>query len=77
MKNWNGNGALMKTAGDPREYDLTPEELAERDKIDIKNLGVGILVSASFFCLGIIVNKLMLLADPNKTSLEIFMLMLG
>lgn len=64
---WNGNGSLMKTAGDPREYDLTPEELAERDKIDIKNLGVGILVSASFFCLGIIVNKLMLLADPNKT----------
>ncbi|NLH55055.1 MAG: 2-hydroxycarboxylate transporter family protein [Acholeplasmataceae bacterium] len=68
-ENWNGQGALMKVSGDPREYELTPEELAERDKIDIKNLGIGILVSASFFCFGIIINKLMLLIDPNKTFL--------
>lgn len=66
---WNGNGALMKVSGDPREYELTPEELAERDKIDIKNLGIGILISAAFFCFGIIVNKIMLLIDPNKTFL--------
>lgn len=66
---FNGNGALMKTAGDPREYELSDEELQEREKIDIKNLGVGILVSAAFFCFGIIVNKLALLVDPSKTFL--------
>ncbi|HEY8395789.1 MAG TPA: 2-hydroxycarboxylate transporter family protein, partial [Bacilli bacterium] len=65
----NGNGTLMKVSGDPREYELTPEELEEREKIDIKNLGIGILVSASFFCFGIIINKLMLLVDPQKTFL--------
>lgn len=66
---WNGNGSLMKVSGDPREYELTPEELEERDKIDIKNLGIGILVSASFFCFGVIINKLCILIDPNKTFL--------
>lgn len=66
---FNGNGALMKTAGDPREYELTPEELEEREKINISNLGVGILVSASFFCFGVIINKFMLIIDPEKTFL--------
>lgn len=66
---WNGNGALMKVSGDPREYELTEEELEEREKIDIKNLGVGILVSAAFFCLGVLINKIALLIDPQKTFL--------
>lgn len=66
---FNGNGALMKVTGDPREYELTEEELQEREKINITYLGVGILVSAAFFCFGIIINKLMLLIDPSKKFL--------
>jgi Na+/citrate or Na+/malate symporter len=66
---YNGNGALMKATGNPQEYELTPEELAEREKININYLGTGILVSAAFFCFGIIVNKLALLVDPNKVFL--------
>ncbi len=57
-KNLNGYGNLMRVTGDPHEYDLTPEEEKLRDNIKYANLGVGILVSASFFCFGIIVGNL-------------------
>lgn len=54
---FNGKGSLLKVAGDPHAYDVTPEEEALRNDIKYSNLGVGIFVSAAFFCLGIIINS--------------------
>ncbi|NLG81470.1 MAG: 2-hydroxycarboxylate transporter family protein [Bacilli bacterium] len=56
-KDLNGQGNLMKVSGDASEYELTPEEEKLRSSISYTNLGVGILVSAAFFCLGIIINN--------------------
>lgn len=64
----NGNGQLIKVSGDPHEYDISPEMQAKREVIDVRNLGIGILVSAAFFCLGVIINKLCNL-NPNSVFL--------
>lgn len=57
-KNWNGQGALMKTAvADASEYDISPQMQAKRDKINLLNLGIGLFVSTSFFAFGYIVAK--------------------
>lgn len=57
-KNMNGQGALMKaSAADAAEMEISPEMQAKRDKIDVKNLGIGLFVSGSFFAWGFIVAK--------------------
>ena len=51
----NGKGALMQAGSiDPKELEISPEMQAKRDKIDIKNLGIGLLVSGAFFAFGYI-----------------------
>ena len=51
----NGNGALMQAGSiDPKELEISPEMQAKRDKIDLKNLGIGLLVSGGFFAFGFI-----------------------
>ena len=58
-KKWNGQGALMQaTTVDPKELEISPEMQAKREKIDVKNLGIGLFVSCSFFAWGFIVAKL-------------------
>lgn len=65
----NGNGQLLKVGSDdPHEYEISPEMQAKREKIELTNLGIGILVSAAFFCFGIIINKLCNLI-PNSVFL--------
>ena len=55
---WNGKGALMRATGvDPKELEISPEMQAKRDKIDVKNLGIGLFISNSFFAWGFIVAK--------------------
>ncbi len=56
-KEWNGQGALMKVGVNAAELEISPEMQAKRDKIDVKNLGIGMLVSCSFFAWGYIVAK--------------------
>ena len=54
-KKWNGNGALMQAGTvDPKELEISPEMQAKRDAIEIKNLGIGLLVSCAFFAWGYI-----------------------
>ena len=43
---------------DPKELEISPEMQAKRDKIDVKNLGIGLFVSNSFFAWGFIVAKI-------------------
>ncbi len=51
----NGHGALMKAGTmDPKELEISPEMQAKREKIDLKMLGVGLLVSGAFFAFGYI-----------------------
>ena len=58
-KSWNGQGALMQTGTvDPKELEISPEMQVKRDKIDVKNLGIGLFVSNSFFAWGFIVAKI-------------------
>ena len=58
-KTWNGQGALMQAGTvDPKELEISPEMQAKRDKIDVKNLGIGLFVSNSFFAWGFIVSKI-------------------
>ena len=58
-KKWNGQGTLMQTTTvDPKELEISPEMQAKREKIDVKNLGIGLFVSCSFFAWGFIVAKI-------------------
>ena len=51
----NGHGMLMKAgAMDPKELEISPEMQAKRDHIDLKSLGIGLLVSGAFFAFGYI-----------------------
>ncbi|MBQ3757913.1 MAG: 2-hydroxycarboxylate transporter family protein, partial [Synergistaceae bacterium] len=56
-KFFNGQGALMKTGAndDPAEYEISPEMQKKRDKVTVTNLGIGLLVSTTFFAWGYIV----------------------
>ena len=55
----NGNGQLMKAGHmDPKELEISPEMQAKRDHIDLKNMGVGLLVSGGFFAWGFILQGL-------------------
>ena len=54
----NGHGKLMVTgAADAAEYDISPEMKAKRDHLTVENMGIGLLVSCSFFALGYIIAK--------------------
>ncbi len=58
-KKINGYGQLMKTsAASAEEMSVSPEMQAKRDKIDVLNLGIGLLVSCTFFTFGYIVANL-------------------
>ena len=51
----NGNGALMQAGSiDPKELEISPEMQQKRDHIELKNLGIGLLVSGAFFAIGYI-----------------------
>lgn len=65
-KSWNGQGALMQAGSiDPAELEISPEMQAKRDDIKITNLGVGLLVSVSFFAWGYIVSNLWKMIVPS------------
>lgn len=67
-KKWNGNGTLMQAGSiDPAELEISPEMQAKRDDIKITNLGIGVLVSTSFFAWGYIVSKLWSSLVPSIT----------
>ena len=52
---WNGQGALMQAGSmDPKELEISPEMQAKRDHISLSNLGIGLLVSGTFFAWGYI-----------------------
>lgn len=58
-KKWNGNGALMQAGSvDPKELEISPEMQKKRDDINVVNLGIGLLVSCSFFIWGFILSGL-------------------
>lgn len=65
-KTWNGQGALMQ-AGivNASDLEISPEMQAKRDKIDIKNLGIGLFVSTTFFAWGFILAKGWTLLVPS------------
>ncbi len=54
-KELNGQGALMKTGCDASELEISPRVQALRVHIEVKTLGIGLLVSCSFFAWGYIV----------------------
>lgn len=57
-KKWNGSGQLMQAGMmDASELEITPEMHAKREKIDVKNLGIGLFVSCTFFAWGYIIAK--------------------
>ena len=65
-KSWNGQGTLMQSGTvDPAELEISPEMQAKRDDIKITNLGVGLLVSVSFFAWGYIVANLWKMIVPS------------
>lgn len=65
-KKWNGQGALMQAGSiDPAELEISPEMQAKRDDIKISNLGVGVLVSTTFFAWGFILAKLWSMMVPS------------
>ncbi len=56
--NWNGHGQLMQAGvTDPSELAISPEMQKKRDDISVGKMGVGLLVSCSFFAFGYIVAK--------------------
>lgn len=62
----NGNGALMRTGqANAAEYEISPEMQKKRDKVNVTNLGKGLLVSCSFFAWGYIVSKFWTMLVPS------------
>jgi Na+/citrate or Na+/malate symporter len=54
----NGNGMLMQSGvADPKELEISPEMQKKRDNISVQKMGIGLLVSCSFFAFGYIVAK--------------------
>ena len=65
---WNGNGQLMQAGTvDPKELEISPEMQKKRDDIKITNLGVGLLVSGSFFAWGFICSNIWTKLVPSVT----------
>ncbi len=51
----NGQGQLISKGVDPAEMEISDEVQAAREKININYLGIGLLISCSFFAFGYIV----------------------
>ena len=52
---WNGNGQLLQAGSlDPKELEISPEMQKKRDAISVTNLGIGLLISGTFFAWGYI-----------------------
>ncbi len=67
-KKWNGGGQLMQAGTiDPAELDISPEMQAKRDAIKLKYLGIGLLVSTTFFAWGYIVANIWGKLVPSVT----------
>ncbi len=67
-KTWNGQGQLMQaTTVDPKELEISPEMQAKRDKISLSNLGIGLLVSGTFFAWGFICSNIWAMIFPKVT----------
>ena len=65
-KTWNGQGQLMQSGTvDPSELEISPEMQAKRDAIKIPYMGVGLVVSTTFFAWGYIVAKLWGMIVPS------------
>ena len=66
--NWNGNGSLMQAGTvDPKELEVSPEMQAKRDHINVTNLGIGLLVSGTFFAWGFICSTIWTKLVPSVT----------
>lgn len=57
-KELNGQGKLMRSADAADELGVSEEMQAKRDHIDVRNMGIGMLISCSFFAWGYIVAKI-------------------
>lgn len=67
-KKWNGHGQLMQSGSvDPAELEISPEMQAKRDAIKIHYLGMGLLVSTTFFAWGYILAKVWSTLVPAVT----------
>ncbi len=67
-KSWNGQGQLMQgNTVDPKELETTPEMQAKRDTISFTNLGIGLLVSGTFFAWGYICSQIWTALVPKVT----------
>ena len=67
-KTWNGQGQLMQAGSlDPKELEISPEMQKKRDTLSVKNLGIGLFVSNSFFAFGYICSALWSKLVPSVT----------
>ena len=65
---WNGNGVLMQAGTiDASELEISPEMKEKREKIDLANLGIGLLVSGAFFAFGFICSNIWTALVPSVT----------
>ena len=65
---WNGNGSLMQSGSvDPKDLEISPEVQQKRDTISLTNLGVGLLVSGTFFAWGFICSNIWTALVPSIT----------
>ena len=64
----NGHGMLMKAGHmDPKELEISPEMQQKRDRIEVKNLGIGLLTSGGFFVFGFILAGVWKALVPSVT----------
>ena len=65
---WNGEGQLMQSSTvDPKELEISPEMQQKRDHITLTNLGIGLLVSGTFFAWGFICSNIWTALVPKIT----------
>ena len=57
-KELNGQGKLMRSVDAADELGVSEEMQAKRDHIDVRNMGIGMFISCSFFAWGYIVAKI-------------------
>ena len=57
-KELNGQGKLMRSVDAADELGVSEEMQAKRDHIDVRNMGIGMSISCSFFAWGYIVAKI-------------------
>ncbi len=67
-KDWNGQGALLQAGSlDPKELEISPEMQAKRDAVSVTNLGIGLLISGTFFAWGYVCSSVWSLLVPAVT----------